>query len=55
MKDKEYIKQVLIFQMNHLANELAKCKFIYDHADDYDFYTVPVADFNDLPANKILH
>ena len=51
MKDKEFIRQVLMVEMQRLSHELMKCKLIHDHIDDYDFYVMPEAEPQDFISN----
>ena len=52
MNKKDYIKKSLELQINFLANEIEKCKLLYDHIDDYEFYVVPEVEDNDLHTTK---
>ena len=51
MKDKEFIRQVLMVEMQRLSHELMKCKLSHDHIDDYDFYVMPEAEPQDFISN----
>ena len=48
MTNKDLVKQALMEQIRYLCHEIDKCKYMCEHADEYDFYAVPQVEQKEL-------